>query len=125
MCSSDLRIDPPGIAAGRLNATARALLDQLVAAYLARLPADLAAAEADRVDTRAAFFAWEGPVPAGPGRQHDQGHYYRIQAADLLIEYDNTANDANHAHTVLRRPSTDFGGDPLARHRAESHADAG
>jgi hypothetical protein len=39
---------------------------------------------------------------------------------DLLIEYDNTTDDGNHAHTVLRRPRSDFGADLLAAHlRAE------
>jgi hypothetical protein len=45
-------------------------------------------------------------------------HYYRIQGDDLLIEYDNTTDDGNHAHTVLRRPRGDFGGDILAAHLA-------
>nr|BFE71057.1 hypothetical protein GCM10020092_043580 [Actinoplanes digitatis] len=57
-------------------------------------------------------FAWEGPP--GPGTRH----YYRIQADDLLIEFDNTSEDGNHAHSVLRRPRGEFGGDILAAHRA-------
>jgi Protein of unknown function (DUF3500) len=61
-------------------------------------------------------FAWEGPLQPGCG------HYYRVQGGDLLIEYDNTSNGANHAHTVLRRRQRDFGGDVLAARRAEEHA---
>jgi hypothetical protein len=114
---ADDTIAPVGVAAGRLNTTARALLDQLVALYLDRLPAELAAQEAARVDSSALQFAWEGALTPGQG----QGHYYRVQAPDLLIEYDNTANDANHAHTVLRRPRSDYGDDVLAAHRAEAH----
>jgi hypothetical protein len=57
-------------------------------------------------------FAWEGPP--GPGVRH----YYRIQGDDLLIEFDNTTDDGNHAHSVLRRPRGDFGGDVLAAHHA-------
>jgi hypothetical protein len=34
---------------------------------------------------------------------------------DLLIEYGTTA-EGNHAHTVLRRPRSDFGDDVLAAH---------
>jgi hypothetical protein len=41
-----------------------------------------------------------------------------VQGEDLLIEYDNTSDDGNHAHTVLRRPHSDFGDDVLAAHRA-------
>ena len=40
---------------------------------------------------------------------------------DLLIEYDNTSSDGNHAHTVLRRPRSDFGGDVLAAHYRRAH----
>ena len=60
------------------------------------------------------FFAWAGGVDYGAP------HYYRIQGPDLLVEYDNTQNQANHAHTVLRRPASDFGDDILARHRAST-----
>jgi hypothetical protein len=60
-------------------------------------------------------FAWEGAVT--PGARH----YYRVQGDDLLIEYDNAQDDGNHAHTVLRRPRSDFGDDVLARHLRESH----
>jgi hypothetical protein len=105
-------LEPPGVAAAALNPTARAVLEQLLALYLDRLPPALAAAESDRIDRRALAFAWAGPVLAG------QRHYYRLQAPDLLIEYDNTTDDGNHAHTVLRRPASDFGGDILAEHRA-------
>ena len=112
------RIAPPGVAEGRLGLHARALLRQLIAVYLGRLPGELAAAEASRLDEGPVYFAWEGPLRPG------LGHYYRIQAADLLIEYDNTANDANHAHTVLRRPAHDFGGDPLSAHLATGHGQA-
>ncbi|GLY24380.1 DUF3500 domain-containing protein [Micromonospora sp. NBRC 101691] len=109
------RIDPLGVPASRLGPTGRALLDQLVALYLDRLPPELAAREARRLDGDELHFAWAGPT--APGLRH----YYRVQGEDLLIEYDNTAADGNHAHTVLRRPSADFGADLLAAHHAEAH----
>ena len=104
------RLSPAGIARADLRPGERALLDQLVAVHLGRLPDELAAA----LDPAGGdvHFAWEGPP--GPGTRH----YYRIQAADLLIEFDNTTDDGNHAHSVLRRPHGDFGGDILAAHRA-------
>jgi hypothetical protein len=108
-------IAPLGIPAHRLAAPARDLLDRLLAVYLDRLPAALARAEADRLERRELHFAWAGPLHRGAG------HYYRVQGPDLLIEYDNVQNDANHAHTVLRRPASDFGGDVLAAHHAEAH----
>ncbi|GAB1691320.1 DUF3500 domain-containing protein [Krasilnikovia sp. M28-CT-15] len=104
-------IPPAGVHRADLRPGERALLDQLVALYLGRLPDELAAAYADTLGTDV-HFAWEGPP--GPGSRH----YYRVQADDLLIEYDNTTDDGNHAHTVLRRPRGDFGGDVLAAHRA-------
>ncbi len=38
------------------------------------------------------------------------------------IEWDNTQRNANHAHSVWRDPTADFGLDVLARHRAAHHA---
>ncbi len=64
-------------------------------------------------------FAWMGSLERG------QGHYYRIQGATFLIEYDNTQNDANHIHTVWRDFEGDFGLDLLAHHyRTSSHSPA-
>jgi hypothetical protein len=80
------------------------------------LPPELAAVHADRVAGGGLSFAWEGSLV--PGTRH----YYRIAGDDLLIEYDNTTDDGNHAHTVLRRPHSDFGDDILAAHYAADHA---
>jgi len=109
-------IEPLGVAAAGLGPTARAVLGQLVALYLGRLPAGLAAREAATVAAGELHFAWEGPTT--PGLRH----YYRVQGDDLLIEYDSTADDGNHAHTVLRRPRSDFGDDVLAAHYRQAHA---
>jgi hypothetical protein len=102
-------IEPPGIPAADLGPAACAALDQIVALYLDRLPPGLLTPPGDL------HFAWAGSL--GPGR----GHYYRIQGDDLLIEYDNTDNEGNHAHTVLRRPRSDFGDDILAAHLRADH----
>jgi hypothetical protein len=109
-------IEPLGIGAGRLGPGARALLAELAAVYIDRLPAGLAAREAARMAAAELHFAWEGPLT--PGTRH----YYRVQGEDLLIEYDNTSEDGNHAHSVLRRPHGDFGGDVLAAHYRQAHA---
>jgi len=108
-------IEPLGVAASRLGPGPRAMLGQLVTLYLDRLPAELAARQADRLADTELHFAWEGPLT--PGRRH----YYRVQGDDLLIEYDTT-DDGNHAHTVLRRPRSDFGGDVLAAHYSTEHS---
>ena len=109
-------IEPLGVDRAALGPTARAVLDQLVALYLDRLPPELAAREHARVAGGELHFAWEGPTSPG------QRHYYRVQGDDLLVEYDNTTDDGNHAHTVLRRPRSDFGDDVLAAHRRAAHA---
>ncbi|MGW0435969.1 DUF3500 domain-containing protein [Micromonospora sp. NPDC003197] len=109
-------IEPAGISAAQLGPTARSLLNQLVGLYLDRLPEELAVRESARIARGDLHFAWEGPTRPG------QRHYYRVQGDDLLIEYDNTSEDGNHAHTVLRRPYSDFGDDVLAAHRAEAHS---
>jgi len=57
-----------------------------------------------------------------PGRRSGTPLYYRLQGPRLLIEYDNTQRDANHAHSVWRDPTADFGMDVLAAHRAAHHA---
>ena len=107
-------IEPLGVAAGQLGSGARAVLGELVTLYLDRLPAELAARETARLTGAELHFAWEGPV------RSSVRHYYRVQGDDLLIEYDTTA-DGNHAHTVLRRPRSDFGDDVLAEHYRRAH----
>jgi Protein of unknown function (DUF3500) len=118
-------IEPRGVAAADLGPGARAVLGQLVALYLERLPGGLiqmpdelspSGGTTPRASAANLYFAWSGPLI--PGLRH----YYRIQGEDLLIEYDNTTDDGNHAHTVLRRPRSDFGDDILAAHLRTDHA---
>ena len=78
-------------------------------------PTELAAREGARLTGGELHFAWEGPI------RSSARHYYRIQGDDLLIEYDTTS-DGNHAHTVLRRPRSDFGDDVLAEHYRQAHS---
>lgn len=107
---------PAGIMASRLPARQRGQLSELLDIYLQRLAPDLASAERQQISGDDVVFAWAGGLRAG------DGHYYRLQAPGLLIEYDNTQRNANHAHTVLRRPGRDFGGSPLASHLAAGHS---
>jgi hypothetical protein len=55
-------------------------------------------------------FAWAG------GRREGTAFYYRIHGPRVLIEFDNTQNDANHIHSVWRDPVNDFGRDDLREH---------
>ena len=60
-------------------------------------------------------FAWAGSLKPGAG------HYYRIQGPMLLIEYDNTQNNANHVHTSVRDLTNDFAEDILREHLRKEH----
>ena len=60
-------------------------------------------------------FAWAGSTKIS------EGHYYFIKHDKFLIEYDNTQNDANHIHSVLRDFDGDYGSDILSNHYKSSH----
>jgi len=109
---------PLGLAASKMDAKQRALLDALVRVYIERLPDELAQPERLRVDgtdADALHFAWAGE--AEPHRPH----YYRLHGARFLVEYDNTQDGANHVHAVWRDPDGDFGEDLLRAHLAREH----
>lgn len=116
----DPSILPAGIRRAELAEGPRRTFDALVRRYLDRLPRAVAQAcwaEAMEVGADDLAFAWAGSTQVG------QGHYYCVTSPVFLIEYDNTQDDANHAHSVLRHLRDDFGGDALRRHRRESHAE--
>lgn len=62
-------------------------------------------------------FSWAGAREPGLGHPH----YYRVQGPTFIIEYDNTQNNANHVHSVLRDLQHDFGGDELMEHYKAAH----
>ncbi|CAN5784042.1 DUF3500 domain-containing protein [soil metagenome] len=99
---------PGGVAAGDLDGDAAALLARLLSVYAGRV----APVDPSLGDPTGVYFAWAGSADAG------QPHYYRLEGPHLFVEYDNTQNDANHVHSVWRRPGDDFGRGLLARHRA-------
>jgi len=109
-------LQPKGIAGAELDDTQRALLHALLGTYFGRVPeavSPMASYDAAALD--GLWFAWAGPTSPGAP------HYYRVQGPSLLIEWDNTQRDANHAHSVWRDPSRDFGLDVLRAHRTRHH----
>ena len=60
-------------------------------------------------------FAWAGGIERG------EPHYYRVQTATFLIEYDDTQSNANHIHSVWRDFAGDFGRDLLSAHYQANH----
>jgi hypothetical protein len=104
---------PAGVALGDLGSESRALAGRLLETYARNMRADLADAELQKLregGLERVHFAWAGPLdPARP-------HYYRLHGPTVLIEYDNTQNDANHIHSVWHDPRNDFGADLLRAH---------
>src|SRR3954470_17526871 len=109
---------PKGVAAAELDAEQRGMLQALLGTYLGRVPDELSVLSRYDDDTAldAVHLAWAGSTAPG------EPNYYRLQGPRLLVEWDNTQRGANHAHSVWRDPTADFGLDVLARHRAALHA---
>lgn len=107
------KLELEGLAAADMSAEEKAQLRRLIELYLGRMTEASASNARLRLD-RAGFekvrFAWAGGIEPG------QPHYYRVHGPTLLIEYDDTQNNANHIHTVYRDLENDFGGDALRAH---------
>jgi hypothetical protein len=108
---------PRGLPFTRMSGEQRDLLARLVRHYVERTNDELSGPYWRKLEAELNLvtFAWTG------GEEPGQGHYYAIKGPSFLIEYDNTQNEANHIHSVLRDISGDWGEDILARHYAESH----
>jgi plasmid stability protein len=108
---------PKGLPAAEMDAEQRELLRRLLATYLDRVPEEvsLIGRYAEDAALDVVHFAWAGSTSPG------ERHYYRLQGPRLLIEWDNTQRNVNHAHAAWRDPQGDFGVDVLAAHRAAHH----
>lgn len=109
----EVKLEMAGLPARDMSADERQELRELVELYVNRFVGPTASEVLKRLDA-AGFdnlrFAWAGGLEPG------QPHYYRVHGPTLLIEYDDTQNDANHIHTVYRDLQHDFGGDVLRAH---------
>lgn len=112
-------LSPSGIKFGDLNSAQQEMFTQLLDVYIRNYAGEFS--DKLLVKLRKSVFddlhfAWAGSLKPG------SGHYYRIQGKTLLIEYDNTQNNSNHVHTVVRDLSNDFGEDLLHGHyQKEDH----
>jgi hypothetical protein len=109
---------PSGVALSDLSAESQALAFRLIEVYAHNMRSEIAEHELRRIREAGlgrVHFAWAGLMdPASP-------HYYRIHGPTVIIELDNTQNEANHIHSVWRDPRNDFGADLLRAHYERDH----
>ena len=107
-----------GITLAELRDGQRDGLIGLLRHYVDRKAADLAENEWRKIELDGldgVRFLWAGPEARG------EGHYYAVAGPAFVIEYDNTQNEANHIHSVMRNYSGDWGEDLLAAHYEHGH----
>jgi len=112
--------NPKGISYNDFTVEQQKVFMQLLSVYIHRYTSSYAnemMKEIEAAGMEKLLFAWAGSTEDGPGHPK----YYRIQGPTIIIEYDNTQNDGNHAHTVVRDLKKDFGGDLLLEHYEKSH----
>ena len=110
-----------GLLVNKMTKRQAGLLMELVDEYAHNLPEDLAGQEIMKIRKAGIDkirFAWAG------GLEQGMGHYYRIQGPSFLVEFDNTQNNANHAHSVWRGFEGDWGLDLLKLHYKQAHQTA-
>jgi hypothetical protein len=115
---ADSLASPNGLALADMSGDQRGHAVRLVEEYARNMRAELAEQELSRMreaDPLRIRFAWAGPIEPG------KAHYYRLHGPTLLIEYDNSQNDANHIHSVWHDPRRDFGLDLLKAHYDHGH----
>lgn len=111
---------PAGIRYAEMTTTQQQKLLQLINLYVHRytkLFADQMLKEIQQAGFDNLLFAWAGAQEPKIGK----AQYYRVQGPTIIIEYDNSQNNANHVHTVIRDLKRDFGGDVLLEHYRSSH----
>jgi uncharacterized protein DUF3500 len=108
---------PSGFPASKMSTKQFDTLMALMHVYAHNIPGQLAERREEQIKktNRDVQFAWSGGIDQG------EPHYYRVQTAAFLIEFDDTQDGANHIHSVWRDFSGDFGEDLLKRHYETGH----
>jgi hypothetical protein len=98
------------------------LFKKLIGVYLQRYHVTLKNqqwAQLEKAGLGKIYFAWMGDQTSEIGK--GKGHYYRIHGPGFLVEFDNTQNNGNHIHSVVRDLNNDFGEDLLKMHYEKAH----
>ncbi|MEJ8825292.1 DUF3500 domain-containing protein [Variovorax humicola] len=111
---------PVGVAFSAMDASQQALLLRIIESLASVADPSLAQQRLERVRAgglESIRFGWAGATERG------RPHYWRIQGAHFLIEWDNSGG--NHVHNVWRDFEGDWGRDVLGEHyrlaRASGH----
>lgn len=111
-------LTPEGISFKKLNKEQQTLFLKLLDEYVKNYAFGFSKKLMEKIKNAGMenlHFAWAGSLTPGVA------NYYRIQGPMLLIEYDNTQNNANHVHTTIRDLTDDFAEDILREHYAKEH----
>ena len=106
-----------GLPLSQMTAQQRPMFMSLLETYLNNYRVTLAKQQYDKLQKSgmdSLRFAWAGDLT--PQLGDGKGWYYRLHGPTILIEYDNSQNNANHVHTVVRDLTNDFGEDMLKEH---------
>jgi len=112
-------LTPAGLSYTSMNDQQKTLLNKLLDAYVRNYEFGFSNKLMEKIKKAGIeklTFAWAGSLKPGAG------YYYRIQGPMLLIELDNTQNNANHVHSVVRDLTNDFGEDILREHYEKEHS---
>jgi hypothetical protein len=105
--------NPRGVAGSEMPTDQARNLVDLVESFVGRLPEEVSSRYMDRIKSDGLdklWFCWAG------GQESGTPHYYRIQGADILIEFDNAIDNGNHIHSVWRDYRADLGHQLLLDH---------
>lgn len=111
-------LEPKGICYVALDDSQKRIFMALLSVYISNYDLGFSEILRDRIEKAGIenlYFGWAGGLKPGVG------HYYRIQGPMLIIEYDNTQNNANHVHAVVRDLTNDFAEDLLRKHYQNAH----
>jgi hypothetical protein len=102
--------EPEGVKGSALTADQRALLLDLIGAWVHIAEPDAAAARMAEIKDKIGdtYFAWKGPTEKG------RAVYFRVQGPAVWIEY-APQGGTDHIHTVVRNPNDDYGAGRLKR----------